>query len=135
MMSFCTNCLYPQNPDDAQFCLKCGKLILLKERYLPLYPLGKGGFGMLTGISPFDLYDDTSAGLWVLIWAFYLLLLEPNYQLLVPDFFFPEIGHILWKRVRRGEMNLDDAQNDLELLLGLPLQICLSPRLILMATK
>lgn len=44
-MSFCTNCLYPQNPDDARFCLKCGKLILLKERYRPLYPLGKGGFG------------------------------------------------------------------------------------------
>jgi serine/threonine protein kinase len=44
-MSFCTNCLYPQNPDDAHFCLKCGKPILLKDRYRPLYPLGQGGFG------------------------------------------------------------------------------------------
>lgn len=44
-MSFCTNCLYPQNPDDARFCIKCGKSILLKDRYRPLYPLGKGGFG------------------------------------------------------------------------------------------
>jgi serine/threonine protein kinase len=44
-MSFCTNCLYPQNPDNARFCLKCGKPILLKDRYRPLYPLGKGGFG------------------------------------------------------------------------------------------
>jgi serine/threonine protein kinase len=44
-MSFCTNCLYPQNPDDARFCLKCGKQLLLQERYRPLYPLGKGGFG------------------------------------------------------------------------------------------
>ncbi len=44
-MSFCTNCLYPQNPDDARFCLKCGKPLLLKERYRPLYPLGQGGFG------------------------------------------------------------------------------------------
>ncbi|MEI6445202.1 MAG: serine/threonine-protein kinase [Nostocales cyanobacterium ELA583] len=44
-MSFCTNCLYPQNPDNALFCLKCGKSILLKDRYRPLYPLGKGGFG------------------------------------------------------------------------------------------
>lgn len=45
VMSFCTNCLYPQNPDDARFCLKCGKPLLLKERYRPLYPLGQGGFG------------------------------------------------------------------------------------------
>ncbi|MEY3222029.1 MAG: hypothetical protein RLZZ203_885 [Cyanobacteriota bacterium] len=44
-MSFCTNCLYPQNPDNARFCLKCGKPLLLKERYRPLYPLGQGGFG------------------------------------------------------------------------------------------
>jgi serine/threonine protein kinase len=44
-MSFCTNCLYPQNPDNALFCLKCGKPLLLKDRYRPLYPLGKGGFG------------------------------------------------------------------------------------------
>ncbi|MDP5015842.1 MAG: inactive serine/threonine-protein kinase VRK3, partial [Dolichospermum sp.] len=44
-MSFCTNCLYPQNPDNARFCLKCGKPLLLKDRYRPLYPLGQGGFG------------------------------------------------------------------------------------------
>ncbi len=44
-MSFCTNCLYPQNPDHARFCLKCGKPLLLKDRYRPLYPLGQGGFG------------------------------------------------------------------------------------------
>ncbi|MFM7405558.1 MAG: protein kinase domain-containing protein [Cuspidothrix sp.] len=44
-MTFCTNCLYPQNPDDARFCLKCGKPLLLKERYRPCYPLGQGGFG------------------------------------------------------------------------------------------
>lgn len=44
-MSFCTACLYPQNPDSAKFCLKCGKPLLLKERYHPLYPIGQGGFG------------------------------------------------------------------------------------------
>jgi len=44
-MSFCTSCLSPQNPDTAKFCLKCGNHLLLKERYRPLYPLGKGGFG------------------------------------------------------------------------------------------
>jgi serine/threonine protein kinase len=44
-MIFCTNCLFPQNPDTAKFCLKCGKNLLLKQRYRPLYPLGSGGFG------------------------------------------------------------------------------------------
>ncbi len=44
-MTFCTNCLYPQNLDNTKFCIKCGKSILLKDRYRPLYPLGKGGFG------------------------------------------------------------------------------------------
>ena len=33
-----------------------------------------------------------------------LKLRNINYELLVPDFFFPEIGNILWKRVRRSEM-------------------------------
>ncbi|MBD2693545.1 type II toxin-antitoxin system VapC family toxin [Anabaena catenula] len=64
-----------------------------------------------------------------------LRLNKPNYQLLVPDFFFPEIGNIFWKRVRRGEMSLDDAQNDLESLLELPLQICLSSPLMPMALE
>lgn len=44
-MTCCTVCLYQQNPDHAQFCLKCGKHILLKERYCPIYPIGRGGFG------------------------------------------------------------------------------------------
>ncbi|TAF05367.1 MAG: serine/threonine protein kinase [Nostocales cyanobacterium] len=44
-MNFCTACLYPQNSDDSRFCVKCGKPLLLKERYLPLYPIGSGGFG------------------------------------------------------------------------------------------
>jgi len=30
-------------------------------------------------------------------------LLTEDSILLVPDLFFPEIGNILWKRVRRGE--------------------------------
>ena len=33
-----------------------------------------------------------------------------SYTLLVPDLFFPEIGKILWKRVRRGEDTADDAR-------------------------
>ncbi|MEA5549855.1 serine/threonine-protein kinase [Anabaena cylindrica UHCC 0172] len=44
-MSFCTACLYPHNLDTNRFCLKCGKRLLLKERYRALYPIGSGGFG------------------------------------------------------------------------------------------
>jgi predicted nucleic acid-binding protein len=37
------------------------------------------------------------------------LLTEGN-TLLVPDLFFPEIGNILWKRVRRGEDTSENAR-------------------------
>lgn len=46
-----------------------------------------------------------------------------NYELLVPDFFFPEVGNVLWKRVRRGEDNADNARNALDALKSLPLQV------------
>jgi predicted nucleic acid-binding protein len=59
-----------------------------------------------------------------------LRLSAPDYELLVPDFFFPEIGNILWKRVRRREMSLEAAQVDLAALMGLPLQISLSQPLM-----
>lgn len=46
-MSYCTNtnCLSPQNPDTANFCMGCGQKLLLKERYRPLHLIGHGGFG------------------------------------------------------------------------------------------
>jgi len=46
-MSYCTNtnCLSPQNYDGANFCMSCGKQLLLKERYRPLTLIGNGGFG------------------------------------------------------------------------------------------
>ena len=52
-----------------------------------------------------------------------LRLLNLDSILLVPDFFFPEIGNILWKRVRRGETTLENALEDLDALMGLPLQV------------
>lgn len=36
-------------------------------------------------------------------------LLSGDYALLVPDLFFPEVGNILWKRARRGEMSVEEA--------------------------
>lgn len=46
-MSYCLNpdCHRPHNPTTAQFCHHCGGRLLLRERYRPLQPLGRGGFG------------------------------------------------------------------------------------------
>jgi serine/threonine protein kinase len=46
-MSFCVtpSCLSPQNPDSAKFCFSCGSKLWLKERYRPIQPIGRGGFG------------------------------------------------------------------------------------------
>lgn len=50
--------------------------------------------------------------------------------LLVPDFFFPEIGNILWKRIRRGELTLEQAKENLAELKTVNLQIYASEPLI-----
>lgn len=57
------------------------------------------------------------------------LLSEEN-LLLVPDLFFPEIGNILWKRVRRGEDNPEDARQTLAEFNNVPLEIYDSQPLI-----
>ncbi|PSB02327.1 WD40 repeat domain-containing serine/threonine-protein kinase [Merismopedia glauca] len=47
-MKCCLNpdCSHPQNHDTTKFCLECGTpLILLRNRYQPIKPLGSGGFG------------------------------------------------------------------------------------------
>ncbi|WP_233258251.1 type II toxin-antitoxin system VapC family toxin [[Phormidium] sp. ETS-05] len=59
-----------------------------------------------------------------------LRLRKPDYELIVPDFFFPEIGNILWKRVRRGESTQESAQEDLTALMELTLNM--QPSLSLM---
>lgn len=46
-MSYCFNpdCLQPQNPTKAKFCLSCSISLLLKERYRGLEIIGRGGIG------------------------------------------------------------------------------------------
>jgi predicted nucleic acid-binding protein len=57
---------------------------------------------------------------------FALRLLDSNDNiLLVPDFFFPEIGNIFWKRVRRGEATIDRAQESLQELTAVNTNLCL----------
>jgi serine/threonine protein kinase len=47
-MPYCVTpgCFQPQNPEGAKFCLSCGAKLLLKDRYRPIKPIGKGGFGI-----------------------------------------------------------------------------------------
>ena len=37
-------------------------------------------------------------------------LQEDQYELFAPDLLWPECGNILWKKVRRGELTLDEAR-------------------------
>ncbi len=46
-MSYCIKpgCKQAQNENNSLFCTSCGSKLLLRERYRPIQPLGKGGFG------------------------------------------------------------------------------------------
>lgn len=46
-MSYCLNpnCLSPRNPENAENCQRCQSRLLLNDRYRPLDPIGRGGFG------------------------------------------------------------------------------------------
>lgn len=57
-------------------------------------------------------------------------LLNSNHNLLVPDLFFPEIGNILWKRVRRGEDTAEKAKDTLAEFSTVPLEVYESQPLI-----
>ena len=48
-----------------------------------------------------------------------LTLLAPARDLLVPDLFYPELGNVLWKKVRRGEMEAEDAREAIASLVAL----------------
>jgi predicted nucleic acid-binding protein len=50
-------------------------------------------------------------------------LLAPETQLLAPDLLFPEVGNILWKRVRSGQITETEADTVLQALGALPLLI------------
>lgn len=64
-----------------------------------------------------------------------LRLRNTNFELLVPDFFFPEIGNILWKRARRNEISLEEAKNNLAVLSLLPWKVHSSQSLMPLALE
>lgn len=50
-------------------------------------------------------------------------LLSPRRTLLAPDLIWSEAGNIAWKRVRRGEIDADEADQFIADLIRLPLEI------------
>lgn len=68
-------------------------------------------------------------------WEALELLQNEENQLLVPDFFFSECGNILWKRVRRGEIDLITSQQYLNEIIAVNLQIYQSSQLVPLALE
>lgn len=60
-------------------------------------------------------------------------LVASNHTFLVPDFFFPEVGNVLWKRVRRDEDTAENARQILADLNAVPVEVYLSQPLMPLA--
>ncbi len=60
-------------------------------------------------------------------------LVASNHTFLVPDFFFPEVGNVLWKRVRGGEDTAENARQILADLNVVPIEVYLSQPLMPLA--
>jgi predicted nucleic acid-binding protein len=60
-------------------------------------------------------------------------LLASNHTFLVPDFFFPEVVNVLWKRMRRGEDTAENAKQTLADLNAVPVEVYLSQPLMPLA--
>ncbi len=50
-------------------------------------------------------------------------LLSPRRTLLAPDLIWSEVGNIAWKRVRRGEMKMEEAAQLVADLIRMPLDV------------
>lgn len=49
-------------------------------------------------------------------------VLKSRKALLAPDLLLPEIGNVLWKKVRRGELGIPEAQGILEDFIRFPIE-------------
>lgn len=52
-----------------------------------------------------------------------LRLLDGDHALLAPDLLYPEVGNVLWKRVRRREATVEEASATLEALASIPIGV------------
>jgi len=59
-----------------------------------------------------ELHDDAA-----------LRLLRAEHRLVAPDLLFPEVGNVLWKRVRRREATASEAGAVLDALVAVPLEV------------
>lgn len=57
-------------------------------------------------------------------------LLDNDYALLVPDFFFAEVANVFWKRVQRGEDRAENAKVALEAVSAQPFAVYPSQELM-----
>jgi len=51
------------------------------------------------------------------------LLLDGTWSLSVPDLIYAEVGNVLWKRLRRGEIAADEGEAAIEALLEVPWRV------------
>lgn len=59
-----------------------------------------------------------------------LRLRDPDYELVCPDLLFPEVGSVVWKKVRAGELDADTGRRMVAAILAAPLQIEASAALL-----
>lgn len=62
-------------------------------------------------------------------------LLDETNELLVPDLLYSEVGNILWKKIRAGEIQEQQGQAVLQSLNQLPLQVFPAFPLVLLALE
>jgi predicted nucleic acid-binding protein len=57
-------------------------------------------------------------------------LLDGSYELLAPDLLIPECGNVIWKKVARGELRIQEGRDILAALRTTPLRIVASTHLV-----
>ena len=75
---------------------------------------------------PAYVVDASVAVKWVLMEADSAAaraLLQPEFALSAPEFILAEVGNVLWKRLRRGEIGQDSAEAAVEAMLSRPLTL------------
>lgn len=91
-MSYCLKpgCQNPQTADRWQFCLSCGSKLLLKERYRPIQPLARGGFGRTF----LAVDEDIPSKPYCVVKQLYFLDQNPEYYNKAVELFRQEAFHL-----------------------------------------